>query len=146
VFVMARSADLAIVSESVAELLPGVGSVTPAGAVTVAVFVRVPVAAALMLADTVYVTLPPDGRFTVVSLMLPLPLAVQVPPPAPTQVQVAVRLAGKVSATVTPLAFEGPALLAVIVYVTEPPAVAVVTPSVFVIARSAVLTIVSLSV
>src|SRR5438132_1441816 len=69
--------------------------------------------------------------------MLPLPLAVQVPPPAPTQVQVAVRLAGNVSATVAPGALEGPALLAVIVYVTEPPGVAVVTPSVFVMARSA---------
>ena len=34
------------VSVSVAELLPGVGSVTPAGAVTVAVLESVPVAAA----------------------------------------------------------------------------------------------------
>ena len=34
------------VSESVAELLPGFGSVTPAGAVTVAVLLNVPVAAA----------------------------------------------------------------------------------------------------
>src|SRR5213075_1185483 len=80
------------------------------------------------------------------SLMLPAPAAVQVPPPAPTHVQVAVRLAGKVSATVAPTAFDGPTLLAVMVYVTEPPAVAVVTPSVLVIDRSADLVIVSLSV
>ena len=47
--------------------------------------------------------------------MLPEPAAVQVPPPAPTQVQVQVRVAGKVSATVAPVAFDGPAFEAVIV-------------------------------
>src|SRR5262245_37388709 len=78
--------------------------------------------------------------------MLPLPEAVQVPPPAPTHVQVAVRLAGNVSATVEPGASPGPALLAVIVYVTLPPGTAVVTPSVFVIARSACGVSVSVSV
>ena len=41
-----ESAEAASVSVSVAELLPGVGSVTPAGAVTVAVLESVPVAAA----------------------------------------------------------------------------------------------------
>src|SRR5919199_4405093 len=69
--------------------------------------------------------------------MLPNPLAVHVPPPAPTHVQVPVRAAGNVSATVAPGALEGPALDAVIVYVTPPPGVADVTPSVFVIAKSA---------
>ena len=59
-------------------------------------------------------TLPPLGRLTV-SLMLPEPEAVQVPPPAPTQVQVQVSEAGKVSATVAPVALLGPALLAVMV-------------------------------
>ena len=59
-------------------------------------------------------TLPPLGRLTV-SLMLPEPDAVQVPPPAPTQVQVQVSEAGKVSATVAPVALLGPALLAVMV-------------------------------
>src|SRR3954454_13900634 len=68
--------------------------------------------------------------------MLPLPDAVHVPP-APTQVQVQVSLAGNVSATVAPVALLGPALDAVIVYVTDPPAVALVTPSVLVIDRSA---------
>ncbi len=38
-----------MVSESVAELLPGVGSVMPAGADTVAVLLNVPVAAASMV-------------------------------------------------------------------------------------------------
>src|SRR5258706_495970 len=78
------------VSVSVAELLAGVGSVTPAGAVTVAVLLSVPVARLEMVQVAVYVTLPPLGRFTVL-LMLPEPEAVQVPPPAPVQVQVQVR-------------------------------------------------------
>src|SRR3954465_1914252 len=111
---MARSALAPSVSLSVSELLPGVGSVTPAGAVTVAVLLSVPVAAAEMVALTVYVTDPPDGRLTVL-LMLPDPAAVQVPPPAPTQVQVAVSEAGNVSATVAPVALLGPAFDAVMV-------------------------------
>src|SRR6185295_7198944 len=69
--------------------------------------------------------------------MLPAPAAVHVPPPAPAHVHVAVSDAGSVSATVAPTAFEGPALLAMIVYVTEPPGTAVVTPSVLVIPRFA---------
>ena len=69
--------------------------------------------------------------------MLPEPEAVQVPPPAPTHVQVQVSDAGKESITVAPGALLGPELEAVMVYVTEPPGVAVVTPSVAVIARSA---------
>ena len=72
------------------------------------------------------------------SLIFPDPAAVQVPPPAPTHVHVAVRAAGNVSATVAPGAFDrARRLIAVIVYVTLPPGVADVTPSVFVIARSA---------
>src|SRR5689334_23314262 len=78
--------------------------------------------------------------------MFPAAEAVQVPPPAPTQVQVQVNDAGNVSATVAPVALLGPELEAVIVYVTEPPGVAVVTPSVFVIARSACGVSVSVSV
>src|SRR6185369_14442417 len=112
--VIARSALGLSVSLSVAELLPGVGSVTPAGAATVAVLLKVPVAAAEILQLAVYVMLPPLGRFTV-SLMLPLPEAVHVPPPAPTHVQVQVSDAGNVSATVAPVALLGPALLAVMV-------------------------------
>ena len=52
-FVTDTSAEGARVSVSVALLFPGVGSVTPAGAVTVAVFDKLPVADEAMLADTV---------------------------------------------------------------------------------------------
>src|SRR5262245_49469689 len=102
------------VSESVAALLPGVGSVTPAGVATVAVLERVPVADTSMVAGTVYVTLPPVGRFTV-SLMFPVPDAVHVAPPAPMHVHVAVTEAGKVSATVAPGALLGSLFDAMIV-------------------------------
>src|SRR5262245_28346993 len=78
--------------------------------------------------------------------MFPEPDAVHVPPPAPTHVHVAVNDAGNVSLTDAPGALLGPALDAVIVYVTDPPAVAVVTPSVLVKARRAAPTIVSVSV
>jgi hypothetical protein len=91
------------------------------------------------------VTDPPADRSTV-SSMLPDPEAVQVPPPVPTQVHVtSVTSVGNVSTTVATVLL-GPALLAVIVYVTDPPAVALVTPSVLVIDRSADWTIVSTSV
>ncbi len=53
VFVIVRSAVGLSVSVSVALLLPGVGSVTPAGAVTVAVLASVPVAVAETVAVTV---------------------------------------------------------------------------------------------
>ena len=78
--------------------------------------------------------------------MFPAPLAVHVPPPAPTHVHVAVRAAGNVSATVAPDAFDGPAFDAVTVYVAPPPGVTDVTPSVFVIAKSAAGLNVSVSV
>ena len=78
--------------------------------------------------------------------MSPDPDAVQVPPPEPTQVQVPVILAANVSATVVPGASLIPAFEATIVYVTVPPGTAVVTPSVFVIARSACGVSVSVSV
>ena len=70
----------------------------------------------------------------------------QVPPPAPTHVHVSLVIeAGNVSVTFAPGASLGPALLAVIVYVVDPPAVTVVTPSSLVIARSASGTNVSVS-
>ena len=101
-------------SVSLALLFADDGSVTPAGAVTVAVLSNEPVAAAEMLQVAVYVTLPPFGRFTE-SLILPEPDAVHVPPPAPTQVQEQVSEAGNVSATVEPGALLGPGFDAVIV-------------------------------
>jgi hypothetical protein len=104
-----------IVSESVALLLPGVGSVTPPAVDTVAVLVKVPLATADNVPVAVNVTEPPAGKFTV-ALMLPEPFAGQDPPPAPTQVQFTpVMVAGNVSATVEPGALLGPALLATMV-------------------------------
>ena len=116
VLVIDRSACGVSVSVSVALLFPGVGSVTPAGSVTVAVLDRFPVAEALMVADTVYVILLPVGMLTV-SLMLSGPAAVfPVAPPAATLVYVTpVSIPGKVSATVTPLASLGPELVTVTV-------------------------------
>src|SRR5207253_1670807 len=161
------------VSLSVALLLPGVGSVTPPGALTVAVFTNVPVALDAMLATSVYVIVAPTGRSTV-SLMLPLPLAVkpEAPPlptavkvslptlagrmalavkpeapPLPTAVKVSLpTLAGRMSLTVAPVTLLGPLLLTTIVYIVEVPGVTVATPSVLVIERSATRLTVSLSV
>jgi hypothetical protein len=127
-------------------LLPGVGSLTVADVATVAVFTNEPVAAAEMLQLAVYVTLPVFGRLTA-SLMLPEPDAVHVPPFAPTHVHVQVSDAGNVSDTFDPGAALGPLLfVAMIVYVTAPPGVAEVTPSVFVMPRSACGDSVSVSV
>ena len=53
VFVIERSAWELSVSVSVAELFPGVGSVTPPGAATVAVFAIEPVAEAMTTPETV---------------------------------------------------------------------------------------------
>jgi hypothetical protein len=111
VFVTATSAAPDSVSTSVALLLAGFGSVA-AGA-TVAVLVRLPVAAAEIPQAAVYVTLPPAGRLTE-SLMLPAAPAVQVPPPAPAHVQLQVSDAGNVSETVA-VVLLGPAFDAVIV-------------------------------
>src|SRR6476661_6076128 len=72
--------------------------------------------------------------------MLPEPAAVQVPPPVPAQVHVQVRAAGKVSATVAPVAGVAVGFDAVMVYTTDEPGTAVVTPSLLVIDRSAGLT------
>ena len=112
---MPRLACGVSVSVSVALLLLVFGSVTPPGAVTVAVFTRLPVALGEIAAETVKVTDPPDGRLTD-WLILPEPDAVQVPPPAPTHVQFAdVIAAGNVSVTFEPGALLGPAFEATIV-------------------------------
>ena len=88
VLVIDRSAVGFNVSVSVAELLAGVGSVTPTGGVMVAVLTRLPVAPATTVPVTVNVAVAPTGRSTVV-LMLPLPLpAAHDAPPAGTHVQV----------------------------------------------------------
>ena len=132
-----RSAEPERVSVSVAELFPGVGSVTPPGTLTVAVFDNEPVALDEMLAVRVYVAVPPTGRFTV-SLILPVPEAAHDAPLDATHDQVAPLSAlGNVSDTVAPVTADGPAFEATIVYVTEVPATSVNEPSVFVIDKSA---------
>ena len=123
---------------SVAALLPGFGSLTPAGTATVAVFASVPVAAAARVATSVYVAVPP-GRSETVEAMFPIPLAAPQPEPAEAaHVHVTdVSAPGTTSLTgafTTPL---GPAFATTIVYVTVAPGTAVGVPSVFVIERSA---------
>jgi hypothetical protein len=138
VFVTERSAVAMIVSLSVA-LLALFGSFTPAGGVTVAVLLSVPVALRDNVPVAVNAAVPWSNRFTVV-LMLPVPLdASQLEPVEAVQVQVTlVKLAGKLSFTVAPATPLGPAFETVIVYVTSEPGTTLVWPSVLVIDRSAV--------
>src|SRR5437764_95420 len=86
VFVIARSAVGVTVSESLALLFPGIGSVVPAGTATVAVLTIVPVAPAETVAGIVY-TITPPGCIVVVVARLPDPLgarhAVLTPAPMP---------------------------------------------------------------
>ncbi len=120
---------------SVALLLPA-GSLVPTGALIVAVLLMVP--APVAVAVTVNVALPPLSRSTV-ALRSPAPLAGQDEPGVAAQVQVApLNCAGITSVTVAPVTALGPALLATMVYVTVPPWLTLVSPSVLVIARSAV--------
>src|SRR6516164_9089847 len=98
---MARSAWGVRVSVSVAVLLAGLGSVTPAGGVTVAVLTRVPVAEGSIWTVKVKVTL------------APLAVPVTMPPPLlSVVVQVAeVTPAGRGSDTLAPVTALGPLLL-----------------------------------
>src|SRR2546422_701289 len=113
---MARSAAAVIVSSSVAELFVVGLSVTPAGAVTVAVLIRWPVAEGATVPVTVNVAVPPASRFTVVE-MLPLTgPAVQLEPAEATQVHEApVNTAGNVSLTEAAVTLDGPLLVTTIV-------------------------------
>src|SRR5262245_19662369 len=108
---MERSAWGVRVSVSVALSLPGLGSVTPAGGLTVAVLVRVPVAEGSIWTMMVKVTVALTGRSTVVA-RAPLPLRgpVTLPPPvAPANVQLpVVAPAGRGSATLAPVTALGP--------------------------------------
>ena len=114
VLVTARSAWGVSVSVSVALLLPGLGSFTPAGGVTVAVLVSEPVAVGSMVAVKWKVTVAPTGRSTVVARAPLPPLGpVTLPPPvSPVNVQLAaVTPAGRGSDSAAPVAALGPALL-----------------------------------
>jgi hypothetical protein len=116
VFTIARSAVGFNVSLSVAALFPGVGSVTPAPTVVVAVFKSVPVAEGVIAVTTVKVAVVAAARSTVV-LMAPLPDVAAHPAPAPG-VHVhdeIVAPAGAASATIVPGAFDGPLLTTLIV-------------------------------
>src|SRR5438477_475121 len=120
VLVMARSETREAVSVSVALLLLVLGSVVPAGAVTVAVFTRLPVAAGLAVPVTVKTTeLPaPAAMLTVALRLLPKPLPPLVTEAVPVVLEVhvtPVRLAGRVSATVAPMTLLGPLLVTVMV-------------------------------
>src|ERR671932_171140 len=100
---MARSDTGAAVSVSVALLLAASGSVVPAGAATVAVLTRLPVAEDLTVPVTVNTTeLPaPAGMLTVAARLLPVPEPPLVTEAAPVVLEVQVtpvRAAGVASA------------------------------------------------
>src|SRR5262249_7289853 len=104
----ARSACAFDALLSVALLLPGTGSVTPSGGVTVTVLVSAPVVLAGTVPLTVNVTLVPAGSVTSAS-MLPVPEAVPHPAPTPLGVQVQVKPAsgaGNASCTRALLTFD----------------------------------------
>ena len=146
VLVIDRSATGCNVSMSVAELLPGAGSVTPPGGATEAVLTRVPVDALEMSTVTWYVAWPP-GTSEIESTIEPPPEGVHDDPAVALHVQlIAVAPAGRASETAAPVTDDGPALVTVTVYTVEPPGVATSVPSVLVTARSASATIVVVSV
>jgi hypothetical protein len=104
-------------SVSVDVLLRPVGSLLPAGAVTVAVLTSEPVAAGEMVPAAVNVVVPAIPRL-MLALMLPLPDAGQLEPAVAVHVHVTpVSVAGNASVTVAPVITEGPAFDATIVYV-----------------------------
>ena len=114
VLVICRSASGFGVSVSVAELLPGVGSVTPGGVAMATVFVRLPVAPESTVPVSVNVMFAPLARFTR-ALMLPLPFGPADPLPY-REVHVApVMFAGTASVTLAPMTLVGPTLVAKIV-------------------------------
>jgi hypothetical protein len=135
------------VSVSVAVLLAAFDSVTPEGTFTVAILTSEPVEPDAIVAIIVNVAVPPTKRFTVV-LIAPVPLvSAHAEPLDAEHVHVApVTPDGRLSITVAPVTGFGPALLATIVYVVVEPGVALVTPSVFVIARSVAESTVTLAV
>src|SRR5436305_1316617 len=116
-FVMLKSATGVTVSVSLALLLAEAGSVVPAGGLMVAVLVILPVALPAIVAATLKVSEPPEGRFT----LMPLPCRLAMVTPEPRQtappllplqlILVTVRLATAGSVSKAPVATDGPALL-----------------------------------
>src|SRR5438477_372394 len=112
----------------VERLLQGVGSEVPAGAVTVAVFVKATVSYERAVPVTVKMTLlpAPEAMLTVAARLLPLPLAPDVTLAVPVVVEVQVMpvsLACIGCSDVCSVALLGPLLVTVIVYVTTVPGV-----------------------
>src|SRR5438093_910426 len=117
---MARSATRTGVSVSVELLLPGLLSVVPGGAATVAVLTRLPVADDWAVPLTVKITeLPrPAAMLTVALRLLPEPLAPLLTEALPVVLEVQltpVRVLGMGSATLAPTALLGPLLVTVMV-------------------------------
>src|SRR5438132_557949 len=109
---MARSATRAGVSVSVEVLLPGLLSVVPGGAATVAVLTRLLVADDWAVPVTVKITeLPaPAAMLTVAPRLLPEPVAPLLTEALPVVLEVQltlIRLLGRVSATLAPTALLG---------------------------------------
>src|SRR5262245_762665 len=110
------SAEGVMAVVSVAVSSPGVGSVVPAGGVTLALLATVPMASGATVPVAMKVADAPAGRSTVVA-MGPEPLAApQAPPSEALHVHVRpVSTAGNVSLTEAPVTALGPALTTVIV-------------------------------
>ena len=113
-FARLPAVPVAALAGEMLELLPGTGSMTVAGGVTVAVLVSGPVRFGAMVPVTRNVTWPPRGIDTGAP-MLPVPLGGHMAPGPATHVQFAVVRTGKVSVTVAPTTSEGPLLVTVIV-------------------------------
>jgi hypothetical protein len=140
-FAIDKSAIGLRTSLSVAELLPGTGSVTPGATVAATVFTSVPTAAGATVAEITNVADPPASRSTTV-LRFPEPPARHVEPLVARHVHVApVNAAGIASTIVTLCTSDGPSFVATIVYWIGKPGVDDATASVFVIATSATRTI-----
>jgi len=109
--VIDRSALGVSVSVSVELLLPPVGSVTPTGAVTVAVLPSVPVSDWLMVRVSRKPSVSPVASVPVVKLTMPVPELKVAPFVAETKVVPV----GKRSLTVAPVMVLGPLLVTMIV-------------------------------
>src|SRR5258706_415498 len=144
VLVIDRSASGCTLSVSLAVLLPGVGSLVPAGGATVTVLVTVPLVA-VTFAEMAKVTVPPTGNVGMITPVDSSSATVTfagaghtAPPVAPMHAApVLLNPAATGSLTTEPSPGEGPALVTTTVYVVLPPALTVVTPSFFEIPRSA---------
>jgi hypothetical protein len=102
------------VTVAVELLLPGVGSVVPAGGVTVATLARAPLALAAAVTWKVIVTRPNGGIVVEPFKLLPVATKLAVLEPALTWLVTLVKVprpTGRVSVKLAPVAVLGPALL-----------------------------------